>query len=114
MWFNPPTLSPADIADFRKRLRKMFTKLRKNGFMARMNFMCCQSCAWNEIGQTDPASKNVVFYHKQDNDKIPFGHVYLAWSGDINVIYQAISAAGLYTDHDGNEDRRIKVMYTMG
>lgn len=104
-------LSPAETADFRKKLRKMFATLRKAGFTARMNFMCCQSCAWAEIGNIEPQPEDVVFYHNQDNANIPDGYVYLAWSGNMGEIYKAISNAGLYTDHDGNEDRRIRVMY---
>lgn len=50
----------------RDALKRAFAKLRKVGFIARMNFSCCNGCAASEIGG-DPknAGKPCVYYNRQ-------------------------------------------------
>jgi hypothetical protein len=47
-------------------LTKAFNALRKNGYFARQNFMCCQTCEWAAVPEKNESK--VVFYHSQDND----------------------------------------------
>ena len=52
----------------REKVRKAFRKLRKEGFFARMSYLCCSSCATAEMGifhGLTPES-NFAYFHKQD------------------------------------------------
>jgi hypothetical protein len=96
----------------RSQLRYAFADLRKKGYFARMNFWCCQSCAWSAIPE-DKADK-VVFYHNQDAKDMldgwgTFHSVYLAWCGNADEIREAFESRGFEIDHDGSEDSRIIV-----
>jgi hypothetical protein len=51
----------------REQIRKAFELLRKEGVIARMNFMCCSSCALAELASL---GKPVVFFNKQDNEDL--------------------------------------------
>jgi hypothetical protein len=48
----------------RTNLTKAFAELRKNGYFAKQNFLCCQSCGWAELSEKE--AEKVVFYHNQD------------------------------------------------
>jgi hypothetical protein len=80
------------------KLNQAFALLRKQGFIARQNFSCCQSCAGCEIankvsanldkGMDPKAFKGCVFYTKQDGEALkPYGrhnqdrftHMYLSY-----------------------------------
>ena len=90
-------------------LNNAFKELRKFGYFARQNFMCCQNCGWHAIpdGQTDKA----VFYHQQDNDSKKEGKSFcLAWSGDGHQICDILNRNGIETNWDGSESKRIEVM----
>lgn len=62
------------------RLNAAFADMRARGLIARQNFMCCNGCAAYElgsrVGEKIAAGKNVgkikgvVFYTKQDNDRL--------------------------------------------
>jgi len=49
-------------------LAKAFKELRKNGFLARMNFSCCQSCASVDLEDVGNVGQ-YVFFHKQDAEQ---------------------------------------------
>jgi hypothetical protein len=83
-----------NVQELREAVRKAFSNLRKQGFVAKMNYLCCGSCAGSNIGadfdkkvleglQPNHYPKGVVFFHQQDNqyfeDK---GVLYLCY-GDI-------------------------------
>ena len=96
----------------RSNLRGAFADLRKKGYFARMNFWCCQSCAWADV--PEGMDDKVVFYHAQDaqdmNDRWGyFKEVYLAWAGDCNEIREAFENRGFVVDHDGTHSTRIIV-----
>ncbi len=96
----------------RDRIRDAFKDLRKLGYFARMNFWCCQTCAWYAVPE-DKAEK-VVFFHHQDADSFDkIGNLeremYLAWSGDPQVIIDTLNNHDLIATHDGNEYTRIMV-----
>lgn len=52
-------------------VRGVFGELRRMGFIARMNFSCCSSCASYELGDRwdrEPLKKGVVYYHRQNEE----------------------------------------------
>lgn len=47
-----------------------FRSLRKQGFRARANFMCCSSCACAALDGSTASGQPWVYYTKQDNDSL--------------------------------------------
>jgi len=89
-------------------LTKAFNALRKKGYFARQNFLCCQSCGWAAVPE-EKADK-VVFFHNQDNADKKRGRPFnLAWAGDGQEICQILSENGVETEWNGDEHVRIKV-----
>ena len=102
-----------DTKRVRVGLRQAFKTLRKRGYTAKANFLCCQSCAWKAITgapyRPEDETSKIVFYHAQDNDRLnEMGICHLAWTGDGHEIKLACEAAGLKVDWDGG-DMRIQV-----
>ena len=89
-------------------LSKAFRALRKEGYVAKQNFMCCQSCAWAELSEGE--AEKAVFYHNQDYQDLKRGDdLYLAWSGDGNLIAETLIKNGMTISWDGTADTRIIV-----
>jgi hypothetical protein len=91
-------------------LNDAFKKLRKQGYFARQNFWCCQTCACAAIPKAK--ENKYVFYHNQDNESIKNGNIdkggmYLAWSGNGKQIVDIIRATGLNVTWNGKETTRI-------
>ncbi len=90
-------------------LSKAFSELRKNGYVAKQNFLCCQSCGWAALN--DDEAKNAVFYHNQDHRDFKQGcDLYLAWSGDGNYIAETLIRFGMHINWDGTPNTRIAVI----
>lgn len=97
--------------DVKETLNKGFTALRKAGYVARQNFMCCQGCAWAALEEDPP---KVVFYHKQDTANLRrSSNVYLAWRGDGDEIVRVLRSCNLDVEWDGSEETRIFVKGTL-
>lgn len=92
---------------FKQKLNKAFVELRKNGYIAKQNFWCCQSCAWANIPKE---AKKIVFYHKQDVKYICEGKVYIAWAGNGMEICHIFSKHGMRYEWDGSNDKRILIV----
>lgn len=92
---------------FKKDLTQAFKELRKLGYFARQNFMCCQSCAWSQV--PEEKEDKVVFYHRQDTPDVNYGSVYLAWNGNGNEIVEIMSKY-FKVEWDGSESTRIRVI----
>ena len=89
-------------------LSKAFRALRKEGYTAKQNFMCCQSCAWAELSEKE--AEKAVFYHNQDYRDLKRGDdLYLAWSGDGNLIAETLIKNGMTISWDGTANTRIIV-----
>lgn len=97
------------------RIKAAFAALRKQGFFARMNFWCCQSCAWADVPEGKP---NVAFYHKQDAEAFDRwgnispkrgGVLHIAHAGNSQIIVDALRATGLAVTWDGTDATRIEV-----
>ena len=88
------------------RLSMAFKDLRKHRYFARQNFMCCQSCGWAAV--PDGKEDKVVFFHNQDNEQRRNGEpLYLAWSGDGNLISDVLRDHGMKVDWNGENSTRI-------
>ncbi len=92
----------------KSKLTKAFQALRKAGYFARQNFMCCQSCAWSAM--TDEQAKKAVFFHGQDADDLKEnGSCHLAWSGNGKEIVKILEDNGVQTKWEGTDNKRIKI-----
>ncbi len=73
----------------REKVRQAFRELRKAGYIARMNFWCCSSCAWSDLlsdkSEEEAKAAKVVFFHNQDNESFQGDRIartlHLRWSG---------------------------------
>jgi len=64
---NWPDITDAD------RLAAAFASLESEGIIARMNFTCCQTCGFAEIGDEVPDGQTMsgfVFFHEQDAERL--------------------------------------------
>jgi hypothetical protein len=90
------------------QITQAFKTLRKNGYFAKQDWTCCQTCGIAEV----PNSKKdkFVFYHGQDAmDLWETGKTYLCWQGDNKFICDTMQAAGLEVKHNGDERERILI-----
>lgn len=89
-------------------LNNAFKALRKAGYTAKQNFMCCQGCAWSAM--SDKEAEKAVFYHRQDSaDLKESGTCYLAWSGDGKEIVKILEENGVKVDWEGDKNKRIGI-----
>ncbi|MGW2249883.1 DUF6891 domain-containing protein [Kitasatospora sp. NPDC001660] len=57
------------------RLVAAFDALEEEGIVAAMDFTCCASCGYAEIGdEADEDSRGFVFFHQQDTERAAAGH----------------------------------------
>lgn len=92
----------------KSKLTKAFQALRKAGYFARQNFLCCQSCGWSAM--TDEQAEKAVFYHRQDADDLKEnGSCHLAWSGNGKEIVKILEDNGVQTKWEGTDNKRIKI-----
>lgn len=112
------------------RLAAAFAALESDGIVARMNFTCCQTCGFAQIGDEVPAGRSMrgfVYFHQQDAEGLAeepallllaFGALGAFGAGDqaayeaasLDVGHQivaAVEAAGLAVAWDGTTARRI-------
>jgi hypothetical protein len=94
--------------EFRDKLTQGFKNIRKQGYFARQNFWCCQSCGCAAV--PPEYTHRYIFYHNQDAERInkDLG-VYLAWGGNGEEIQKAFLEADLAVKWDGTNDARIYV-----
>jgi hypothetical protein len=92
----------------KKKISQAFATLHKDGYFARQNFQCCQTCGWAAVPHDK--AKRAVFYHAQDADNLKeTGTCHLAWDGDGEQIVKHLTAAGLKVEWDGSEGHRMFV-----
>jgi len=100
-----------DAKKIARRIDDAFAVLREQGFFAKANHTCCQSCGTAVI--PDDKEDAYVFYHMQDADYLKEdGVCYLAWGSKLSAGYlicTALREAGLEVDWDGSEQTRIAV-----
>lgn len=89
-------------------LSKAFAELRKAGYFAKQNYLCCQSCGWASM--TEEEADNAVFYHNQDHRSFKKGDdLSLCWSGNGYQIFYILKKHGLDVVWDGSQFKRIIV-----
>ena len=92
----------------RDRLIKVFRELRKEGFLARANFMCCRNCAGSELArkaeelyEKGKRVKGAIYWTRQDEtDLRNRGRMYISYGSCITRKYGAI---GLPTEEVGRK-----------
>lgn len=119
----------------KEKVNNAFRELRKLGYTAKQNFMCCSSCAWYELGGTAlagvrnealPPPEKVVFYNKQANASAWFtreywseknrrtfmlqSHLWLQWAGNGQEIVAALQRQGLNVEWNGTEEQGICIV----
>lgn len=108
----------------RDRLKAAFSELRRRGYGARMNFMCCGSCAGYAMGQKHDDKKGVVYYSRQGESSFYTGDyyrrgektdwlqesLYLSWSGDGYEIAAVLRDFGLTVAWQESESYCIEVL----
>ena len=72
---NERTILPNEIIPVRTAVSKAFRTLRKKGFIARMNFACCMTCAVHELTEIARTRNKdrAVYYHRQDAESFREG-----------------------------------------
>ena len=62
-------------------IKPAFAELRKKGYIARMNIMCCGSCMSAELSYmaNEKGKKGYLGWHKQDNDDAKYGYIYIGF-----------------------------------
>jgi hypothetical protein len=124
----------ARVNTHRGLLKLAFAELRKQGFVARMNFACCGSCASYEIGVwleergRNPDEADAVYWHRQSDDAfnkhgiLTVGHLdqdtgrpqslYVHHSGRTQLAVDTINSYGdfgIQAYWDGDTNRCIEV-----
>jgi len=121
------TLDDLVSKDIKQRVNKAFRILRKDGVIARQNFMCCSSCAtaalepiWKKTGKT-----KIVYYHKQDGESFNKGYNLTIRYGhssddkdktrDLGIhVTNILVFVGLVYDWDGDPEKTIQVGVALG
>jgi len=134
---RPKFSTNSTVARNRKLVLEAFKNLRKQGLIARANFLCCSNCAGSEIEsyvsnlpeEKAKRIKGCVFWHKQDEDDIwRHGEMYLAYGsidsskhGEVGLptkevgelVVRALKEQGLSVEWDGDPHVRILVNMTV-
>ena len=101
------------LTDMKKKLNSFFRELRKNGFFARQNFWCCQTCASSDIATNfKDKSNKFVYYHKQDTQGLEEdgNRVLIAFDGDSKLICEIARRNRLLTNWNGDKSTRIELI----
>lgn len=112
----------------KEKIRNAFKDLRKQGYFARMNFWCCQSCGCAAV--PEKYKDKFVFYHNQDAEALGYdGNIggknrrfrrfdskavlYLTHGegGDGREICETLKNQGLDVEWDGDMGKRIMVKH---
>lgn len=120
-------------SEVRHAVLKAFGKLRKEGYLARANHLCCQNCAGYDLTQKavklieeGKEVKGCIFWHKQDEQRwketgsmyIAFGNMDSDKHGKIGLstkevgerVVEELKKFNVPYEWDGSAGSRIKVM----
>ena len=130
--YRPSYETTNAVNDMTLRLNRAFAALRKQGLLARQNFLCCGSCAGyalteDAVARTRKGKKvnGCVFYHRQDTERFLTGDTLFLGYGPLDstelgtiglttrevgtLVVAALEAEGLEPHWDGNPDTRISL-----
>jgi len=95
---------------FKNKLTKAFKILRVCGYWCKQNHTCCSTCGWAEM--PDNKSDKAVFYHVQDFDQLRHNQhqIYLAWSGDHELIIKVLDLCDIVATCDNPENEKIRCL----
>lgn len=129
MRFGQSGPSDEQIRNGKALLAVAFREMRKQGLLAKQNFMCCRSCGshalWNTMGEQPGKYKGAVFYCKQDGDNLrESGKFYLGFgAADTDddkettiigwMVQSALVKSGLQVEWDGSPGTRILVRFPL-
>ncbi len=131
-------MNTAYMSELRAKVVKVFSGLRKKGYLARANFLCCQGCAGYAMAEKAEdllkskkkkrdQIRGSVFWHKQDEGTYwERGTLFLAY-GDLEIngyrkpvgiptvdvgheVCKALSDAGIPYDWNGDSNTRIEII----
>lgn len=70
------------VPEVRDKMKSVFAELRKRGFIARMNHLCCMNCASTDLGAKaeERELRRIAYWHRQDEE-------YLQKSGSLYIGY---------------------------
>ncbi|WP_371482018.1 hypothetical protein [Kitasatospora sp. NBC_00315] len=103
------------------RLVEAFDQLESDGVVTAMDFTCCNSCGYAEIGgEADDESRGFVFFHEQDTERAAAGGGLTLRFGGFRhseeetaeigrEIVAALAEAGLNAKWSGSPDEVITV-----
>ncbi|AUY52030.1 hypothetical protein [Streptomyces sp. CB01881] len=110
------------------RLEEAFDALEEQGIVAAMDFTCCASCGYDEIGgEAEEDSRGFVFFHQQDTEGAAAGRGLMLRYGGFRAegeskesaerrtveigreVVSALEAAGLPVEWDGSPGKAIAV-----
>jgi hypothetical protein len=117
----------------RNNVLKAFAQLRKEGYLAKANYLCCQTCAGYALTATavklvkaGKEIKGCVYWHKQDEKNfwkngifyLSFGPLDSKQHGKIGLptikvgkhVVAVLKQHSVKTEWDGTEYARIKVL----
>jgi len=110
------------MSEPRKLLSEVFKILEENDLVARMDFLCCDTCAHLEIDKILHeiiGKKGYVFFHEQNTDRLLRGEtkLYLAFGRDDSldsteigeIIVSVFNEVGYTTTWDGDANTKVKV-----
>ena len=88
-------------------VKQVFSELRKTWLLARMNYLCCSSCAGYALGERadelaakDKPVRGAVYYHRQDAD-------HWEHSGKLDIRFRAWTPKGMDYSHEAELTRGI-------
>ena len=117
----------------RERVKDAFVTLRRQGYLCRANFLCCQTCGGyslaERVDKMPPEKarkvKGVIYWHNQDEQRfkedgtltIAYGSVSTKKYGEIGLptnevgeaLVEQLQKRDLIVDWDGNPSKRITI-----
>ena len=116
------------VYELKEKIRRVFKELRREGYLARMNYLCCCTCAEYDLSQKakelekkGKEIEGVVYYHRQGEQGLwEYGDLCLYYgtykdddemrSADRKIgeyIVQKFQSAGVDLEWDGNPNKAI-------
>lgn len=106
----------------KEAIKKAFSELRKAGFIARSNFMCCMSCASYGLAEMarERGIEKMVYWHRQDEEYLKEkGILFLRYSSMKDddeasrsvgeEVVEALKRNGLSVEWSGDLNKCIEV-----